>query len=102
MLEGNNGGYANDWLIGDNKTGEIALFELGLLNHSVRKTKDGCFFGANFPDADKLTREETKFDVNKKDSSPNARRRAGSSSWVNTRAESASISPRRSRPMVST
>jgi len=74
MLEGNNGGYANDWLIGDNKTGEIALFELGLKNHSVRKTQDGCFFGANFPDADKLTREETKFDVNKKDSSPNARR----------------------------
>ena len=25
MLDGNNGGYANDWLIGDNKTGEIAL-----------------------------------------------------------------------------
>ncbi len=74
MLEGNNGGYANDWLIGDNKTGEIALFELGLKNHSVRKTKDGYFCGANFPDADKLTREETKFHVNKKDSSPNARR----------------------------
>jgi len=74
MLEGNNGGYANDWLIGDNKTGEIALFEIGLVNHSVRKTKDGCFFGANFPDADKLTREETNFDVNKKDSSPNARK----------------------------
>ena len=46
MLDGNNGGYANDWLVGDNKTGEIALFELGLKNHSVRRTKDGCFFGA--------------------------------------------------------
>ena len=33
MLDGNNGGYANDWLIGDRKTGEIALFELGLKNH---------------------------------------------------------------------
>ena len=33
MLDGNNGGYANDWLIGDNKTGEIALLELGLKNH---------------------------------------------------------------------
>jgi len=74
MLDGNNGGYANDWLVGDNKTGEIALFELGLKNHSLRRTKDGCFYGANFPDSDKLTREETKFDVNKKDSSPNARR----------------------------
>jgi hypothetical protein len=74
MLDGNNGGYANDWLIGDNKTGEVGLLELGLANHSLRKTKDGCYFGANFPDSDKLTREETKFDPNKKDSSPNARK----------------------------
>jgi hypothetical protein len=74
MLEGNNGGYANDWLVGDNKTGEIALLELGLLNHSLRRSKDGCFFGANFPDSVKLTQEETKFDPNKKDSSPNARK----------------------------
>jgi hypothetical protein len=74
MLDGNNGGYANDWLVGDNKTGEIALFELGLKNHSVRRTKDGCFFGANFPDSPRLTQEETKFDVAKKDSSANARK----------------------------
>jgi hypothetical protein len=74
MLDGNNGGYANDWLIGDNKTGEIALFELGLKNHSVRRTKDGCFFGANFPDTEKVTKEETRFDPEKRDSSPNARK----------------------------
>jgi len=74
MLDGNNGGYANDWLIGDNKTGEIALFELGLKNHSVRRARDGCFFGANFPDTEILTREETRFDVTKKDSSPSARK----------------------------
>ncbi len=74
MLDGNNGGYANDWLVGDNKTGEIALFELGLKNHSVQRTRDGCFVGSNFPVDLKLTREETKFDVSKKDSSPNARR----------------------------
>jgi hypothetical protein len=74
MLDGNNGGYANDWLIGDNKTGEIALLELGLKNHSVRHTRDGCYFGANFPDTEKLAREETKFDASKRDSSPNARK----------------------------
>ncbi len=74
MLDGNNGGYANDWLIGDRKTGEIALFELGLKNHSVQRTRDGCYFGANFPIDPKLIQEETKFDVNKKDSSPNARK----------------------------
>jgi hypothetical protein len=74
MLDGNNGGYANDWLLGDAKTGEIALFELGLKNSSVRRTRDGCFVGSNFPVDPKLTAEETKFDVNKKESSPNARR----------------------------
>ncbi len=74
MLDGNNGGYANDWLIGDNKTGEIALFELGLKNHSVNKSKDGCFVGSNFPESDVLAREETKFDPAKKDSSPNTRK----------------------------
>ena len=74
MLDGNNGGYANDWLVGDNKTGEIALFELGLKNHTVKRTKDGCFVGSNFPETEVLTREETKFDPAKKDSSPNARK----------------------------
>jgi hypothetical protein len=74
MLDGNNGGYANDWLIGDNKTGEIALFELGLKNHSLRRSRDGCFVGANFPDTEALTREETRFDATKKESSPCARK----------------------------
>jgi phospholipase B-like protein len=74
MLEGNNGGYANDWLIGDNKTGEIALFELGLKEHSLRRTKDGFFVGSNFPVDEKLMKAETNFDPNNKASSPNARR----------------------------
>ena len=70
MLDGNNGGYANDWLLADNKTGEIALFELGLKEHSVRRTKDGYFAGANFPVDPKLTKLETNFDVNNKQCSP--------------------------------
>jgi len=74
MLEGNNGGYANDWLIGDNKTGEIAIFELGLKEHSLRRTKDGYFVGSNFPVDEKLMKAETNFDPNNKASSPNARR----------------------------
>src|SRR5712692_1660164 len=73
MLEGNNGGYANDWLIGDNKTGEIALFELGLKEHSLRRTKDGYFVGSNFPVDPQLARKETNFDAANKQSSPNAR-----------------------------
>jgi hypothetical protein len=74
MLDGNNGGYANDWLIGDNKTGEIALFELGLKNHTVKRTKDGCYFGSNFPETEVLRKEETTFDPAKKDSSPLTRK----------------------------
>ena len=74
MLDGNNGAYANDWLIGDNKTGEIARFELGLKEHTVERTKDGYFVGSNFPVGERLIRNETTFDPKKKDSSPNARR----------------------------
>ncbi len=73
MLDGNNGGYANDWLVGDNKTGEVALFELGLKQHSLRRTTDGYFVGSNFPVDDKLIKAETTFDPAKKDSSANAR-----------------------------
>ncbi len=74
MLDQNNGGYANDWLLGDNKTGEIALFELGLREHSVRRTRNGYFVGSNFPVDPKLIKAETNFDETKHDSSPNARR----------------------------
>ena len=74
MREANNGGYANDWLLGDNKTGEIALFELGLKESSVRRTGDGYFVGSNFPVDPKLIKAETDFDVNNQAGSPNARR----------------------------
>ncbi len=74
MVDRNNGGYANDWLVGDNKTGEIALFELGLKNWTVDRTKNGYFVGANFPEKAKLMKQETTFDPTNKASSPNARR----------------------------
>jgi hypothetical protein len=74
MLDGNNGGYANDWLLGDNKTGEIALFELGLKEHSLRRTKDGYFVGSNFPVDPKLAKVETNFDFSNKQGSPLSRK----------------------------
>jgi hypothetical protein len=74
MLDGNNGGYANDWLLGDNKTGEIALFELGLKNHMIRRTSDGYFIGSNFPVDPKLAKEETTFNLKDPSISANARR----------------------------
>ena len=49
MIEGNNGGYANSWLLGNIKTGKIMLFELGLKYHHIEKKKDGYFIGFNAP-----------------------------------------------------
>ena len=75
IKEGNNGGYANDWLIGDRKTGEIAYLELGLKNTPLWRTKDGYFVSSNFARDPKLIQEETAgFDPNDASSSPNARR----------------------------
>jgi hypothetical protein len=73
MKEGNNGGYANDWLIADRRTGEIAHLELGLKNVTLERTKDGYFVGSNFPKNEKLIREETNFDPSNMSLSANAR-----------------------------
>jgi hypothetical protein len=64
MTTDGNGAYANDWLVGDLKTNEIARLELGLKNHRVWRTIDGYFIGANFPQDEKLIAEETTFDPN--------------------------------------
>jgi hypothetical protein len=73
MKEGNNGGYANTWLLADRKNNEIASLELGLKNVTLRRTADGYFVGSNFPANPKLIEEETDFDVNDKSRSENAR-----------------------------
>ncbi|MHB8215375.1 MAG: C45 family autoproteolytic acyltransferase/hydrolase [Candidatus Sulfotelmatobacter sp.] len=78
IKEGNNGGYANDWLIGDRKTGEIAYLELGLKNTPLWRTKDGYFVSSNFARDPKLIKEETSgFDPNDRSSSMNARHARG-------------------------
>ncbi|MGA3325771.1 MAG: C45 family peptidase [Terriglobia bacterium] len=74
MLDGNNGGYANDWLLADIKTGEIAQFELGLKAHRLWRTTDGAFVGSNFPLDPELIAKETTFDPHNPATSPNARR----------------------------
>jgi hypothetical protein len=74
IKEGNNGGYANDWLIGDRKTGEIAYLELGLKHTPLWRTKDGYFVSSNFARDPKVMQEETPaFDANDLSSSMNAR-----------------------------
>ena len=74
IKEGNNGGYANDWLVGDRNTGEIAYLELGLKNTPVWRTKDGYFISSNFPRDPALIKDETDgFYTSNMSSSMNAR-----------------------------
>jgi hypothetical protein len=73
MKEGNNGGYANTWLVADRKTNEIASLELGLKNVTLMRKTDGYFVGSNFPINPKLVKEETTFNVNDMSQSANAR-----------------------------
>jgi hypothetical protein len=75
MKEGNNGGYANNWLLADCKTNEAASLELGLKHVTLNRTTDGWFSGSNYPVSPKLLAEETEnFDANDLGLSANARR----------------------------
>ncbi len=56
--EGNNGGYANTWLIGDTKTNQIGKLELGLKNMISLVKTDGYFVGSNFPEDPNLIATE--------------------------------------------
>ena len=60
MKTGNNGGYANAWLIGDINTNEIARLELGLKYIGYEKKKDGYFVGSNVAEDQRILRFETK------------------------------------------
>jgi hypothetical protein len=62
MKNGNNGGYANAWLLGDINTNEIARLELGLKYVAFEKKKDGFFIGSNVAEDLKILRFETKKD----------------------------------------
>jgi len=74
MRKGNNGGYANSWMIGDRKTGEIAYLELGLKHTPLTKKKDGYFVSSNFAADPDLVRDDTPgFDPKNVESSMNAR-----------------------------
>ncbi len=58
METGNNGGYANSWLIGDVNTGEIGKLELGLVNVSFYRSFNGFYDGENYVDDSKMIAEE--------------------------------------------
>ncbi|WP_321476690.1 C45 family peptidase [uncultured Paludibaculum sp.] len=74
MRAGNNGGYANTWLVADLNKNEIGRLELGLKHVTLDRKKDGYFVGANFPIDPALTAEETDFPAQNQSVSANARR----------------------------
>jgi hypothetical protein len=59
MKAGNNGGYANAWLLGDTKTNTIARLELGLKHVAFEKTTDGVYSGSNIAEDVQILRFET-------------------------------------------
>jgi hypothetical protein len=60
MRSGNNGGYANAWLVGDIKTNEIARLELGLKHVGFERTRDGYYTGSNVAENTQILRLETE------------------------------------------
>jgi hypothetical protein len=54
----NNGGYANSWLLGDVKSGEIARYEQGLQFSGLSRTHDGYYAGFNTPVDLKIRNQE--------------------------------------------
>ena len=60
IKKGNNGGYANAWLLGNVNTGEIACLELGLKFVAFEKKRDGFFIGSNVAENLKILRFETE------------------------------------------
>ncbi len=59
MKKGNNGGYANAWLLGDVNKNEIACLELGLKNVNFEKKRDGFFASSNVAEDIRILRLET-------------------------------------------
>ncbi len=59
LIRKNSGAYANSWLLGDIKTGEIACLELGLKYHNLEKKTNGYFAGSNVAADKRILRLET-------------------------------------------
>ncbi|MCL6002484.1 MAG: phospholipase B family protein [Candidatus Thermoplasmatota archaeon] len=63
IIEGNTGGYANDYLIGDGKNREIGLLEIATYNHVLVKKNNGYFPSSNIVQFDEVRSESNiKYD----------------------------------------
>jgi hypothetical protein len=59
MTTNNAGDYACSWLLGNIKTNEIMLFELGLKIKNIQRTHNGVFYGMNSAMSEELREKET-------------------------------------------
>jgi hypothetical protein len=57
MLRRNNGAYPNEWLVGDARTGEIAVLQLGCKAHDLRRTRSGFYGSSNYATGAAFLRE---------------------------------------------
>ena len=61
MTYNSNGAYANEWLIGDAKTGEICSLQLGCYHWDIERTYNGFIGSCNYPKGPGV-RSETTYD----------------------------------------
>jgi hypothetical protein len=77
MKYNNSGDYACSWLFGDVTTNEIMLFEIGKKIHSVKRTKNGVYYGMNSAIDFNLRTNETHdvsmYDIEKSSGARNVR-----------------------------
>ncbi len=63
IIEGNTGGYSNDYLMGDAREKEIGLLEIATHNHVLSKKNNGYFISSNMVQFDEVRRESNiKYD----------------------------------------
>lgn len=59
MTSNGNGAYANEWLIGDAKTGEICSLQLGCYHWDLNRTFNGFIGSCNYPKGEGVRQETT-------------------------------------------
>lgn len=74
MKDHNAGDYPCSWLFGDINTNEIMLFEIGLHQYNIKRTKNGVFYGMNSAlDYELRTKETTDDEWNDIETTTGAR-----------------------------
>ena len=90
MKEGNNGGYANDWLIADRNTGEIASLELGLKHVNLWRRRTAISPARIIPSTPRSPRTKPISMSTIRASAPTPAISAGTICWPNIKAASTS------------